>query len=201
MMRNIIWLRTLTIFSSLCAIYYFYAYNDPMWINISWEITFISINIIQLFLIFYSRRAIQFNEEENQIYKEIFPQLSTTEFKKLLKISHFIDSEKDDILIEQGTQVLYLILICKGLVSIEIDGKISAYCGGGNLVGEMSFVSGKPATATVRVIEPTRYIVWLQKDLEKLLRQNPEMLGSMQMVFNKDLIKKLISPQSAPPLV
>lgn len=199
MMSNILWLRGLTILSSLCAVVYYLKYLDePLWINVFWEVTFISINVIQIFLIFYSKRDIHFNEEERRIYQDIFPGLSTTEYKKLLKISNLVDSEKGEVLIEQGTQVLYLILICNGLVGIEIDGKISAYCGVGNLLGEMSFVSGKPATATVRVIQPTRYIVWLQKDLEKLLRNNPEMLGNMQMVFNKDLIKKLISPYSGP---
>lgn len=199
MMRNILWLRSLTILSSTCAVIYsLYYLDEPLWINVYWETIFILINIFQIFLIFYSRRKMHFNEEEKQVYEDIFPQLSTSEYKKLLKISHFVDSEKGDVLIEQGTQVLYLILICNGLVSIEIDGKITAYCSAGNLVGEMSFISGKPATATVRVAQATRYIVWLQSDLEKLLRNNPEMVGSMQMVLNKDLLKKLSRSQVNP---
>lgn len=202
MMSNILWLRGLTILSSICALVYYFNYlSEPLWINVFWESTFISINVVQMLLIFYSRRSVHFNEEEKQIYEDIFPLLSTAEYKKLLKISNFVDAEKGEVLIEQGTQVLYLILICKGLVSIEINEKICAYCGVGNLLGEMSFVSGKPATATARVVQPTRYIVWLQKDLEKLLRNNSEMLGNMQMVLNKDLIKKLNSPLSVPPLV
>ncbi|MDP1880752.1 MAG: cyclic nucleotide-binding domain-containing protein [Parachlamydiaceae bacterium] len=199
MMSNILYLRILTILSSICAVIYYLNYlNNPLWINVFWESTFISINLFQIFLIYYAKRSVYFDEEEKQIYEDIFPKLTTSEYRKLLKISNFVDAEKDEILIEQGTQVLYLILICQGLVSIEIDGKITAYCGVGNLLGEMSFVSGKPATATVRVVQPTRYIVWLQKDLEKLLHNNPEMLKSMQIVFNTDLIKKLNAPPVKP---
>mgnify|MGYP001331160660 CR=1 FL=1 len=65
------------------------------------------------------------------------------------------------------------------------------------IVGEMSFLGGQAATATVRAVTPTRYIAWLQPALRGLLARNP----AMRSVFSAELTHKLIEDDSkhAPP--
>jgi CRP-like cAMP-binding protein len=69
------------------------------------------------------------------------------------------------------------------------------------IVGEMSFLGGQAATATVRAVTPTRYIAWLQPALRRLLARNPAMLSAMRSVFSAELTRKLIEDDSkhAPP--
>lgn len=195
LMRNILYLRILTIFSSVFAIAFFlFVGPKPAWFGISWESVFITINIFQIILLFYERRKIAFSKEEQEIYQKVFPHFLPGQYKKLLNISTFAEADKGEILIEQGAQVPYLILIYKGMTSIIINGKTVNYCGSGSLLGEMSFLSGEPARATVQATQPTKYIMWHQQDLRKLLQHDHEMSQVMQTVFNKDLIKKLTTP-------
>lgn len=194
-MRNILYLRILTILSSVFAmLFYTYSAHTPIWFGISWESVFITINIFQIILLFYERRKIAFSKEEQEIYQNVFPHFLPGQYKKLLRISTFAEADKGEILIAQGAQVPYLILIYKGMTSIIINGKTVNYCGSGSLLGEMSFLSGEPARATVKAVQPTKYIMWLQEDLRKLLEHDHEMREVMQTVFNKDLIKKLATP-------
>ena len=61
----------------------------------------------------------------------------------------------------------------------------------GNLIGEVSFINEGPATATVRAMEPTRYLSWSKQDLRGLLMRNPTMKFAMDTVFSKELSRKL----------
>ncbi|MSR65222.1 MAG: cyclic nucleotide-binding domain-containing protein [Verrucomicrobiae bacterium] len=85
----------------------------------------------------------------------------------------------------------------RGAVDVTMNGEVIAYRVAGNMIGEMSFISGEPALATVRTIEQTRYIMWLQEDLRKLLQDDVSMQTAMQTIFNKDLIHKLVPKTEA----
>ena len=62
----------------------------------------------------------------------------------------------------------------------------------GSFIGEMSFITGGDATATVRAVEPTRYLSWSKDDLRKLLNRNPSMRFALQTVLSTDLTRKLM---------
>lgn len=199
LMQNMFYLRLFTILSGLCAIIHsLYLTFPPFWIPVYWETLFIILNIFQILLLIYERRKLTFTPEAQEVYEKVFPNLLPSQFQKLLKISTFAEAEKGGTLIQQGSPVPYLFLIYKGLASISIDGKIVNYCGFGDLLGEMSFLSEKPATATVQAIQTTKYIIWLQNDLRKLLESNPNMKSGMQTVFNNTFIAKLTTLHSEP---
>jgi CRP-like cAMP-binding protein len=83
-------------------------------------------------------------------------------------------------------------LIYNGLVSVEAKGQLLAQLKDGSFIGEMSFITGGTATATVRAVEPTRYLSWSKEDLRQLLNRNPSMRFAMQSVLSSDLTKKLL---------
>lgn len=188
-MRNMLYLRLLAIVSSVFIMVYYLSLEG--WTGVIWQTVFIAINLIQVARIIAERFQLNLTAEQEQIYKDVFAYIPPFEFKKLMKISHFAQADPGDILIEQGSKVIYLMMIWQGVVHVIIDGKTVAECKKGKLLGEMSFISNKPATATVQVMEPTRYVIWLQDDLRQLLQDNPDMQVSMQRVFTQDLLNKL----------
>jgi CRP-like cAMP-binding protein len=113
---------------------------------------------------------------------------------KLLRLAEWRSAEPGEVLARQGERQAELALICNGEVSIARDGGEIARGRDGTLVGEMSYISGAPATATVSALRPTRLLVWPQDTLRHLLRRNPTMDVAMQSVFNVDLIRKLGAP-------
>jgi CRP-like cAMP-binding protein len=55
------------------------------------------------------------------------------------------------------------------------------------------------ASATVRAVEPTRYLAWIKEDLRQLLNRNPSMRFAMQNVLSTDLTKKLMKRSPSRP--
>lgn len=197
MMRNILYLRLLSIAASLFMIIYFL--NLQGWTGVIWQTIFIATNLLQIALLISERFQLNLTEEQEQMYKDVFSYIPPLEFKKLMKISHLAQGNPGDILIEQGCKVIYLMMIWQGTVDVIVNGKTIAQCEKGKLIGEMSFISNKPATATVQVVKPTKYVIWLQDDLKHLLQSNPEMQNSMQRVFTQDLLNKLTNSHSENP--
>jgi CRP-like cAMP-binding protein len=78
------------------------------------------------------------------------------------------------------------------LVGVETDGKEVAKLKDGNFIGEVTFITGGQATATVRALMPTRYIAWPKEAVTKLLNRNPSMRFAMQAMLSTDLTKKLM---------
>lgn len=194
-MRNILYLRLITLLSSVCAISYYFIYADqPLWVNISWETFFLSINLAQIALLFYEKRQSSFKtKEEKELYDKVFYHLTPRQFKKLLAQGEFIHVEKGAQLTVQGQPVDHLAVIFKGIASVTRDGKSVAYCKEGNFVGEISFVNEIPATATVEALEPMHYLQWRQEELRDLFERDRDLPIAMKAVFSADLIRKLTS--------
>ena len=60
------------------------------------------------------------------------------------------------------------------------------------MIGEISFIRGGQASATVSATTASRIIRWSSDDLNKLLMRNPSMDIGMKQVFSVDLTNKLI---------
>ena len=60
------------------------------------------------------------------------------------------------------------------------------------MIGEISFIRGGQASATVSATAACRVIRWSSDDLNKLLMRNPSMDIGMKQVFSVDLTNKLI---------
>ena len=67
--RKIVWLRILTVLGYIISMPYFYFYfENPLWINLGWTSLYTVINLIMLFLIFLESRPIILSEMEQEIY-------------------------------------------------------------------------------------------------------------------------------------
>jgi CRP-like cAMP-binding protein len=75
---------------------------------------------------------------------------------------------------------------------VETNGTEVVRLRDGNFIGEVSFITGGAATATVRALQPTRYIAWPKDKISKLLNRNPSMRIAMQSMLSTDLSKKLM---------
>ena len=100
-------------------------------------------------------------------------------------------NEPGDVLAVEGEAIEELALIYNGEVTVEKGGAEITRSRDGTMVGEMSFIQGGNATATVRTTRPTRCLVWPAVELKQLLKRNPTMDVAMSTVFSLDLAKKL----------
>ena len=191
-MRDMMLLRVLSIASCVVGIVYGYLIpSGPLWLVIFWLILFLVINVGRIIHLTLERRGVSFSEEERELYRTVFHRFGPVEFLKLIRLGAWRSAEPGEHLTRQGEALEDLKLIYNGEVAIERDGAEVARSRDGTLIGEMSYVQGGNATATVRVLRPTHYLSWPRKELRRLLKRNPTMDLAMQTVFSMDLTRKL----------
>lgn len=194
LVRDIFYLRLLAIAAAIAAI--LYSVFAQEWSIGYWETGIVIVNIVQVALLLRERRNAIFNTEEQELRESLFQHFSAVQLKALLKQAVWVDAPSGELLTEQGKPVARLTLIKNGLASVAIDDVIVAYCKHNDFIGEMSFVSGEAATATVATMLPTRYLMWTQDDLRKLLEHDEAMRVAMQTVLTKNLVIKLTKKKS-----
>jgi hypothetical protein len=148
MMTRMLMLRVVAISSGVAgASYSWFWLSDP--VGTFWEIVFTGVNIGQIALITFRNRSTRFNDEERAFYSRVVPTLEPYQVRRLMGIGAWLHGEPGTELTRQGEFVSYLIFLKSGRVSVLIDNTPVGYCTPGNLIGEISIRTGKPATATV----------------------------------------------------
>jgi CRP-like cAMP-binding protein len=189
-MSSMRWLRIFAIASGVAgAIYYGAIMADR--VSFTWEVIFTVINVIQLSIIFLAGRFHTHNVDEKLLIGTVLPDLERSQRHKLLKLGKWRMFKPGDVLMEQGQERPNLVFIASGAASIERDQTLIGVCGPGDFLGEMSFLTGRPASATVRVANETRCCSFDVAALKALLGKNADLRQAMEEGFNRNLVGKL----------
>lgn len=190
--RDMLLLRALAAAAGLVGIAYnYFVPGGPLWLVIFWLCVFVALNLLRIAHLLRERRRVHFTDEERELAQTVFRNFSAVEFMKLLRLAEWREAEPGEVLARQDQPQSELALIYNGEVRVERDGAEVARGRDGMLIGEMSYIRGGAANATVTTERPTRYLVWPQRALRALLRRNPTMDVAMQSVFNVDLVRKM----------
>ena len=108
-----------------------------------------------------------------------------------MKIGAWTEVQEDVTLITQGERPDELKFLVSGEARIERDGEVIDTAKRGDYIGEMSYLSDQPATATVITTETTRYLAFEQAILRDLLQKNQDVRHALEASFNRDLVGKL----------
>ena len=196
LVRAILPLRLLLIASGLCAVAYSVATGDR--VSAPWQALFVAVNVIQIGMLFRERQRARLTLEEEALRAKCFPALSVVEFHRLVRAGGWHTAGAGSRLTVQDRHVPHLLLMVEGAASVRIGGKSVGRCLPGDFVGEMAFVSGRPASATVVTSEPSRYLAWGIDPLGELMERSPEIRTALQARFSLNLSDKLLrDPGSA----
>ena len=189
LVKDILWLRVVSILASLFSVFYNYTIPEtPMWLAINWNIVFVLVNIYHIAVIIYEKRPIKMQPKDKELYETMFKDLSPVEYLKISKVAEWKKYKSGQSLIVQGMPVDDLILIYNGTVNVIVDGEGVANLKDGQFVGEMSFLTEKPATATCKVEHDTECLVWKQPEFKELLKRNPSLYYTIQSLLSNQLV-------------
>ena len=183
-LKDILLLRFLAIVSSIVGIGYNYFLDEgPLWLPIFWLGVFTAINVWRIVGILMERSAIHFSDDERELYETIFKGFAPVEFMKLMRIAEWRDADQGAVFATEGRPVDGLRLLFSGEVNVERDGREIGSARDGALVGEMSFIQGGDASATVTTTVPCRSpIEDFRADLERY-RRLPGRIGAELNIF------------------
>ena len=189
LVKDILWLRVVSILASLFSVLYNYIIPvEPMWLAINWNIVFVVVNLYHIAVIIYEKRPIKMAPKDKELYETLFKDLSPVEYLKISKVARWETYKSGEKIIRQGTPVLDLVLIYNGTVDVAVDGAAVAQLKDGQFVGEMSFLTEKPATATCIVKHDTECLVWKQPEFKDLLKRNPSLYYTIQGLLSNQLV-------------
>jgi CRP-like cAMP-binding protein len=95
------------------------------------------------------------------------------------------------VLTREGEPVAHLVYLAEGMCRIKLDGATVAILDPGVLVGEMTYHTGQPATATVVVDAPARILAFERDALDAFLQRNDDIRVALEQSVAGDLRRKL----------
>ena len=194
LVKDIFWLRILSILASLFSVFYNYTIpTEPMWLAINWNFIFVGVNLYHIGIILYEKREVKMDEKDEELYQTIFKEMSPVEYLKISRAAKWETLKPGKRIITQGMPVPDLYLIYNGTVDITIDNEHIAQLKDGEFVGEMSFLTEKVATATCKVKYEAQCLVWKQREFKELLKRNPSLYFTIQSVLSAQVSDKLVS--------
>ena len=190
-MRDILWLRVLTVAAACFLIPYFYFRPDPLIPAIFWNLVFTSLNVFWICRLLLERRPVKLSDDEQQLCQIAFLTLTPREMKKILNLSSWSNAVANECFVSKDEPLERLILIYSGKANVEIDGQKVGELHAGQFIGEMSYFTDDVAAANVVATQDTRYVSWPKDRLRSFLDSNSDLRAAFQIILGSVLAKRL----------
>lgn len=191
--KDIVALRILAIFSSFAAILYnyFHPMGSPDWLPLSWCFVFALINIWRVLQIYTEKYKVSLSDTELEMLDTSFSNFNPVEFAKLMRSSHWESVDINTTLTKENEIPHKLYFVQNGSVSVTRGNKEITRTSDGTFIGEMSFINNSSASATTTTLTPTRLVAWDRLTLNQLLSRNPTLSILLKHSISVDLTKKI----------
>ena len=187
--RDILSLRSLLIVAqSILATYAWLMGVRPI---AAWNAVFVTINIVWVIVILRARRAVKLPPELVPLHEKHFAALSAPEFLRLWRKGHGETLASGSVLTRRDQYPESLFFLLSGQVTVNRADVIPSPLESGHFVGEMSLLTGEPATADVVADNTARAMVWPAKELRAIQMSDARLWTKIQSVIGHDLVEKI----------
>lgn len=188
MARDELWLRLLMLAASmLYLVYYFIVAGTPLWDALITNGALALVNLVMIGVVIYERTTFSMSAEDSAIYRQ-FPMMSPGQFRRFLKLATRIEGQQTLTVDAEPVERLYF--LHHGHARIIKHGA-DAVIGPDTFVGEIAFVTGNPASATVELEPGGQALAWRFEDLKKLFDRRPALKTALVAHLNIDLVRKV----------
>lgn len=191
MVRDILWLRILTVIAASCLIPYFYFQPVPLMTPIYWNLTFTALNTFWIVRLFLERRPVKLSAEEQTLCELVFRTMTPREMIKILKLATWEEAATGECFVERDKPLDRLMVIFSGKACVEVDGRNVTELEPGQFIGSISYVTEETAPANIVSLEPTRYVSWSKSELKDFMNKNPDLHSALKTTLAVDLTKWL----------
>lgn len=195
--RDELYLRSLLLLGTIFyLLYYYFSQEMPLWDAILSSAILFAVNLIFIILIVRERYLVSMSQEESILYHSL-GSFTPGQFKKIMKIAKWQSRISSVVITKEDQNCDHLFYVLEG--EVEIVKRNEAFSKGGNIfIGEVGFMLGIPASATVTIPANTNYVEWNKVDLQKLFSKNQAIENAFKALFNYDLAKKVASSRGWP---
>jgi CRP-like cAMP-binding protein len=190
LMTRIFWLRVVAVIGLFLQIAYFRMTGGDM-AGVGWDLVFIAINLLMIFLLVRERASLTLPEKEAPMLRQSFAGLDDAQIARLLKAADWRDAQPGETLTKQDHAVDSLFFLCSGRASVEVNGSFETYLEKGSFIGEIAYLTGNLATATVVIDEPSRVLAFSKQRMAKITSRDSQIAGIIYELLGRDLAQKM----------
>lgn len=189
LVRDELLLRVLVTIGIICDVIFYALQPIPLLPPVISSLILIAINLGILVIVILERTTLAMTDREKRLFSA-FDTLSPGQFRKLKRLGRFsTTAERTEILTEGEVPTsLYYV---EGAAFELKKGEFLAKVDSPAFAGEIAYLTGGPASATVTLPPGTDYTVWSVADLRKLGRRNRALANALIARFSLDLAQKV----------
>ena len=186
--RDILWLRSILICAQSLLALYGWRIGIPS--IVAWNSAFVAINVVWVILILRERRAVSLPAELGRLHESYFSALTPPEFLRLWRDGQR-ETLNDDRLTREGAFPESLFFLLSGTVRVSHASDHVRDLEAGCFIGEMSVITGEPATADAVAVGTASVMRWPAERLHAVQQRDPVLWTKVQSVIGQDLVRKL----------
>ncbi|MBS2018053.1 MAG: cyclic nucleotide-binding domain-containing protein [Deltaproteobacteria bacterium] len=197
MVKDMMWLRILSITGGTFAIATYALRSPPMYDAAGWDALFVAINMVQIARLLAERRPITLDANEQRLYELVFRSLRQRDYKKLVALGRWETFDAGETVVEKGKPLTTVRVVVTGHAEVTDEGRAICRLASGQFVGEMAYLSAEPPTTAVVATEPVTFLTWPSDKLREYLGEEQELRAEVHTIIGADLVAKLRAPQAA----
>src|SRR5215469_16183671 len=133
--RDILWLRILTVVAATLLIPYYLMQSTPLYVAVGWNILFIAINCYWITRLFIERRPVHFTPDEALLHQLSFASLTPRETRDLYAMGSWEDFSPETSLLKYDHDTSRFSVILRGQSDVVYRGTKIEEFGAGQFVG------------------------------------------------------------------
>lgn len=139
----------------------------------------------------YESRGVRFSDEEKRMVRSLVAGLSTSRARHLIDQGMWLAGKEGDVLTREGEPVGHLYFLAEGEARVMSMGRQVGLCRAGDLIGELTVLSGETASATVILNGPARFWCAPAEDLKPYVEAHDDIKRAIEHGFATALKAKL----------
>jgi hypothetical protein len=172
--RDILWLRILTVIAASLMIPYYVLQPAPLVAAVQWSIVFIVINAYWIARLMIERRPVHLTEDEARLRQLSFPSLTPHEARNLFTMGVWDDVESGASLVQYDRSNNRFSVILRGDADVVYRGAKISELGEGQFVGRIDLCADRAIDIDVLVRKIARVMCWPRARLEAFLSNRPD---------------------------
>src|SRR6195952_4959639 len=139
----------------------------------------------------WENRSVRFTAEEQAMLDRLFTELPRSRARHLIDQGLWLSGKAEDVLTREGEKVDHLYYLAEGEARVVSMGSQVGTCRRGDLIGEITVLSGEKASATVTLDTPARFWCAPADDLRPYVEAHDDIRRAIEHGFATVLKAKL----------
>jgi len=175
--------------TALNAAYFFIVPPEVLWGPVFWSGVMFVVNGAMIGLLVLDRTMFGLSAEEVRLFRT-FGVFTPGEYRSLMRLAKWHQAPQTQQITALGAPVDALYYVLSGDIRVAKTHAIFPI-GAGTFIGEIAFLRGTPASASVSVSPGARYIAFDRAALMALLERKPAIRIALGALLNADLAGKV----------